>query len=206
MRNIVLAGLTVVLLMFFGSQLLAQSCVFDERVKQKGERHRSRDLVQDVKLKKVEPFKYCALEMIGSYDRHEEAFKTLFAESSKQGIRMQGIMFGIYYSDPKKTPVDELKWEVGFSISGREKVRAPLIVKDWKFDRVASLTYEGEFSEEKMARVYSSIYNWIFGNGYVPSGPPMECYLDAPRKNESGFLVGKIEVMIPVEDKNQSGE
>jgi len=206
MGKIVLAGVVVVLVMFSWGQLLAQSCFFDEKVKKKGERHRSKELVQDVRLKKIEHFKYCALEMRGSYDRHEKAFKTLFAESSKQGIQMQGIMFGIYYSDPKKTPVDELNWEVGFSISGREKVKAPLKIKDWKFNRVAFLTYEGEFSEEKMARVYSSIYNWIFGNGYIPSGPPMECYLSAPRKNESGVLVGKIEVMIPVEEKNQSGE
>jgi len=205
MKKIVLSGLTVVFLILFWCQLLAQSCVFDEKVKQKGKRHRGRDLVHDVKLKKIEPFKYCALEMSGSYDKYEEAFETLFAESSKQGIQMSGILFGIYYNDPKKTPVNELKWEVGFSLSSAEKVNDPLKIKDWNFDRVASLTYEGEFSEEKMNRVYSSIYNWIYGNGYVPCGPPMECYLDAPRKNESGVLSGKIEVMIPVEEKNQSG-
>lgn len=186
----------VVLFMPIASVVFAQA----DSIAQKGSEQKAiQAIVGEVKLKKIRAFPYCAVEMKGSYTQHEKAFQTLFAEANKQKVKMESSVFAVYYSDPKSTPEKDLLWEVGFAVSKGQEVAAPLKLKKWKFPSVASLTYEGEFEEETMTKAYDKLDKWIVKNGLKPVGPVMENYLSLPVKTASGSLMGKIEIMVPVE-------
>lgn len=159
--------------------------------------------VQAETLKKVQlrvdtAFAYCALEMTGSYDQHQAAFEKLFIEAMKQGI-FGGAPFGIYWNNPNITPVEELKWEVGFSVPTGQVVNEPLKLKTWNFRTTAVFDYSGEFEAEAMTKAYSEVFKWIVDHGYRLAGPVMERFLNIPSANEKGMLIGHVETIVPVE-------
>lgn len=156
-----------------------------------------------ITVREVEPFIYFAVDMTGSYDQHAAAFQTLYAAAGKQGIDMGAVPFGIYYNDPECTPVEELRWEVGFPASGEKEVAEPLKAKKWEYGTVVAMPYEGPFSVEKMGPVYREIYGWIEKNGFKQAGPIMEKYMSMPTLDESGNLSGKIEILMPIQKKEE---
>lgn len=156
-----------------------------------------------IAVKEVEPFTYCALEMTGSYDQHAAAFQTLYAAAGKQGLDMSAVPFGIYWNDPECTPVEDLKWEIGLPVTGKKEFAEPLKAKKWEYGMVVSMPYEGPFSVEKMGPAYHEIYGWIEENGFEQAGPVMEKYMSMPVPDESGILSGKIEIMVPVQKKEE---
>jgi AraC family transcriptional regulator len=158
-----------------------------------------------VELKTDTAFTYCALEMTGSYDQHSAAFEKLYEEAIKQGI-YGGTPFGIYWNNPAETPVEELKWEVGFRMPAGQTAKEPLELKTWPFTTMATLEYSGPFSGEEMTNAYDGLYNWMKENGYKPIGPTMETYLNVPTPDEQGVLVGSVEIAIPIEKLAESKE
>jgi DNA gyrase inhibitor GyrI len=156
-----------------------------------------------IEVKEMKPFTYCALEMKGSYEQEAAAFQTLFAEAGKQGIALNAVPFGIYWSDPDSAAVEDLEWEIGFAVPAGQKVADPLRKKEWGFDFVASTVYEGSFSEDAMTEVYGNVYRWIDEHGYVPAGPAMEKYPTMPLPDENGELRGTIELVIPIQEAEE---
>lgn len=153
---------------------------------------------KEVQLRVDTAFAYCALEMTGSYDQHQAAFEKLFADAMQQGI-YGGTPFGVYWNSPADTPVEKLKWEVGFSVPAGQVVKEPLKLKTWKFTTMAVLDYSGEFEGEGMTKAYGDVFKWIGEHGYKPAGPVMERYLNVPSPNEKGVLIGRVEITVPVE-------
>ncbi|MGD1048138.1 MAG: GyrI-like domain-containing protein [Candidatus Krumholzibacteriaceae bacterium] len=151
-----------------------------------------------IQLKVDTAFAYCALEMTGSYDQHGTAFQKLYEESAKQGI-FGGMPFGVYYNSPNDTPVEKLKWDLGFSLPAGKTPAAPLVAKKWEYTTMASLKYTGEFGGQPMIDAYARLYKWIGENGYQPAGPMMETYLNAPSQDEKGMWFGTMEINVPVE-------
>ncbi len=190
-------------LVFLAILLMAASADLSARKNSepdKGEKQKKiQAIVGEVKLRNLQTFPYCAVEMKGSYNQHQKAFHTLFAEANKQRVQMESAVFAVYYSDPQTTPEEDLIWEVGFAVSKGQKVSEPLKLKKWKFPKVAALVYEGEFEEEPMSKAYDKLDEWISSHGLKPIGPVMENYLSMPEKTESGKLMGRIEIMVPVE-------
>jgi len=86
------------------------------------------EVTPQVEIKTDTTFSYCAVEMTGSYDQHEAAFTKLFEEAMKQGI-YGGMPFGVYWNSPADTPVEQLKWDVGFALPAGAAPKAPLAVK-----------------------------------------------------------------------------
>jgi effector-binding domain-containing protein len=155
-------------------------------------------VVPPVELRTDTAFAYCALEMTGSYDQHEAAFTKLFGEAMNQGI-YGGFPFGIYWNSPANTPVEKLMWDVGFALPAGAAPKAPLTVKQWEFTTTASLKYSGAFGGAEMDKEYGRLFQWIADNGYVAAGPMMEVFLNAPSPDESGTLVGSVEIVVPVQ-------
>jgi|GEM_PF-1745918 len=151
-----------------------------------------------VQLKVDTAFAYCALEMTGSYDQHAAAFEKLYAESMKQGI-YGGMPFGVYWNSPADTPVEKLKWELGFAMPAGKTPAAPLTLKKWEYTAMASLKYTGEFGGQPMVDAYARLYTWIGENGYQPAGPMLETYLNAPSQDEKGMWFGTMEIAVPVQ-------
>jgi DNA gyrase inhibitor GyrI len=152
-----------------------------------------------VRLQKVEPFKYFALEMTGSYTQHSTAFQTFYQEAGKQGLPMNSAPFGVYWNSPQNTPEVELKWEIGLVLPDTNKVAEPLKLKKWEFPLTASISYTGGFGSEVMQNAYQTLFAWLGKNGYHPAGPIVEKYLTMPKQNEKGEWIGTIEIVMPVE-------
>lgn len=155
----------------------------------------------EAQIKEIKPFKYCALEMTGSYDQHETAYLKLYEEAGKQGLPTDQQPIGIYFNGPQQVPVEELKWEVGFEVPAEQAVQAPLLKKEWTFTTLASLVYEGKF-DENMQSAYGKLFAWIGQNGYQMAGPLMEKSLSMPVKDENNMWSGKMEILVPVKKVN----
>jgi DNA gyrase inhibitor GyrI len=151
----------------------------------------------EVQLKQDTMFAYCALEMMGSYDQHAAAFDSLYAEAARQEI-YGGMPFGIYWNSPSDTPVEKLKWDVGFINPSGKTPKEPLKLKKWSFTTVATLKYTGEFGAA-MSNAYAQLFKWIAMNGYRPAGPIMETYLNIPSADEKGAFFGSIDIVVPVQ-------
>jgi DNA gyrase inhibitor GyrI len=151
-----------------------------------------------VRLTKVEPYSYCAVEMRGSYDKHGTAFQNLYQQAGTQGLPMTAVPFGIYWNSPQDTPVDSLKWELGFALPEARTLAAPLVLKKWEFPLTASLFFEGVYGSEVYNAAYGKLFAWIGQNGYKPAGPMMEKYVTMPAQDAKGQYSGKVEIIIPV--------
>jgi AraC family transcriptional regulator len=156
------------------------------------------EVVPQVELRTDTAFAYCAVEMTGNYDQHEAAFTKLFQEAMNQGI-YGGLPFGIYWNSPADTPLDQLKWDVGFVLQPGNSPKPPLAIKRWEFTTMASLRYRGVFGGVEMDRAYGRLFQWIADNGYRPAGPMMEVFLNAPSPDETGVLYGAVEINVPVQ-------
>jgi AraC family transcriptional regulator len=156
------------------------------------------EVTPQVELKTDTAFAYCAVEMTGSYDQHEAAFTKLFEEAMNQGI-YGGMPFGIYWNSPANTPIEQLKWDVGFTLPPGSAPKPPLAIKKWNFTTIASLKYRGVFGGVEMDQAYGRLFKWIGENGYQAAGPMMEVFLNAPSPDESGVLYGAVEIIVPIQ-------
>lgn len=154
-----------------------------------------------IEVVKSEQFLYCALEMKGSYGQHQTAFNTLYQEISSQGLSLQDFPAGIYWNNPRNTPVEELNWELGIYANSELDVKAPLKMKKWNYLLAVRKSYEGAFETENESNLINQLYTWIERNGYLPEGPLVRKFLSIPVKNELGQWAGKSEIIIPVKKK-----
>lgn len=151
-----------------------------------------------VRVNKVEPYSYCALEMRGSFDQHGAAFQNLYQQAGMQGLPMTAVPFGIYWNSPQDTPVDSLKWELGFALPEARTLAAPLVLKKWEFPLQAVLTFEGVYGSEAQAAATRKLFEWAGKNGYRPAGPMMERFVTMPAQTADGGYSGKVEMVIAV--------
>jgi AraC family transcriptional regulator len=164
---------------------------------QAGDTTAAEELYQ-VEIKLDTAFSYVALEMTGSYDQHEAAFTKLYEEAMNQGI-YGGMPFGIYWNSPADTPVEQLKWDLGFAAPPGGAPKPPLTLKTWPYTTMASLKFRGIFGSEEMGDAYARVYQWIAENGYQPVGPMMELFLNTPSADENGAYYGSVQIIVPVE-------
>jgi len=151
-----------------------------------------------VHLVQTTPFSYCAVEMKGSYDKHGAGFQSLYQAAGAQGLPMTAVPFGIYWNSPQDTPVDSLKWELGFALPEARPLTTPLVLKKWEFPMTASVSFEGAYGSEAQTAAYGKLFAWIGQNGYKPAGPLMEKFITMPTQDANGQFSGKVEIVIPV--------
>jgi effector-binding domain-containing protein len=149
----------------------------------------------------IEPFHYVAVEMTGSYTQHPDAFMKLYSAAGQQGLPMSGAPFGIYWNSPNDTAEEDLKWEIGMPVSGDKEIAAPIVLKKWEFTTVIQRDFEGTIDSDEIKAVYFSMYGWIEANGYELAGPMLERFLNTPSPNEKGEMIGKVQIVFPVQKK-----
>ena len=155
----------------------------------------------DIELVEIEPFFYCAVEMTGSYTQHPQAFMKLYTKARKQGLSMAGMPFGIYWNSPDDTTEEDLKWEIGMPVPGNKEIAAPIVKKKWEHTTVLQRDFEGAIDSDEMRAVYYSMFEWIEKNGYELAGPMMEKFLNTPSPSEKGEMIGKVQIVFPVQKK-----
>ncbi|MBN2541706.1 GyrI-like domain-containing protein [bacterium] len=191
MKKVLAVSLVVVIMFAFSSLVLAE----DTEAAPKSEESKQEAVVT---ILEIEPFNYCAIEMVGSYDQHSTGFATLYTEATKQNLPMSQVPFGIYWDNPAETPVDSLNWDIGFKVPEGTEVAEPLKLKPWKYSLMAKTVFQGNPEDEGLATAYKKLFAWVGANGYVIVGPVMERYVSIPKTTEQGDVLLSIELMVPI--------
>jgi DNA gyrase inhibitor GyrI len=156
----------------------------------------------EIELVEIEPFSYAAVEMMGSYEQHGEAFMKLYTAAGQQGIPARtAAPFGIYWNTPNDAAEEDLKWEIGIPVPDGKEVAAPLVLKKWEHTTVVQRDFEGAIEGDELQAVYFAIFEWIEANGYELAGPMLERFLNMPAPNEKGETIGKVQIVFPVQKK-----
>ncbi len=131
-----------------------------------------------VSVKEVSPFSYCCIPQKGPFTEIEGIIGQLMHAVQEQKIAPAGTMIGVYYNSPNMVKPEELEWEMGFPVSSKVEVKAPLEKKEWKFTHVVSAIHKGPY--EEAGKTVSKMFEWMKANKLVPAGPVMERFLTMP--------------------------
>lgn len=153
----------------------------------------------ELKVVEIEPFSYAAVEITGSYTQHGDAFMKLYSAVGAQGLPMTAAPFGIYWNSPDDTAEEDLKWEIGLPVPGDKKLEAPIVLKKWEWTTVIQKDFEGIIDGDEIKAAYYNMYEWIGANGYEMAGPMLERFLNSPAANEKGEMIGKVQIVFPVQ-------
>ncbi len=126
-------------------------------------------------VKEVSPFSYCCIQHKGPFIESEGVAMQLMKAIQEQKIAPAGPMIGVYYNSPDMVKPEELEWEMGFPVSSKVEVKAPLEKKEWKFTLVVSAVHKGAY--EETGKTYSKMFEWMQANKLMPAGPVMERFL-----------------------------
>jgi len=136
--------------------------------------------VQDiaVTVKDVEPFPYCAMAHKGPYTDMTAVIGQLVSAMQTQGLfpQVRGPMVGVYYNSPGEAKPADLSWEAGFVVTAQATPQLPLVKKVWEHRTVAIALHVGPYA--KAGETVVKVMAWLAANGYEPSGPVLERYLD----------------------------
>ena len=133
---------------------------------------------QDVTVKNVEPFPYCAIVHKGPYSDMTAVIGELIGAMQTQGLfpQLRGSMVGVYYNWPGDTKPEDLSWEAGFAITVQATPQLPLVKKVWEYRTVAVALHVGPY--DKGGATVDKIMAWMAAQGYEAAGPVLERYLD----------------------------
>jgi effector-binding domain-containing protein len=131
----------------------------------------------DIVIKEITPFSYACIPHKGPFTDMEQVIGMLIQAMQNQNLfPPTGPMIGIYYNSPAQVSPQELTWEMGFPVAEQAMPLAPLEKKQWSFTTVAVCLHVGPFEETEKTII--KMTEWMQANGYFPSGPIMERYLD----------------------------
>lgn len=151
-----------------------------------------------VTVKEVNPFTYFCIHHKGPFTEIEAVIGTLMQASQTQNVFPGGPMIGVYYNSPAEVKPEELEWDIGFPVTPQAMVQSPLELKQWTFTTVAACVHIGPY--ETTGETITKMMEWMEANGYLPSGPVLERYMDMdPSKVKPEEL--KTEVWIPCQKK-----
>lgn len=133
---------------------------------------------QDVTVKDVEPFPYCAVSHKGPYTDMTAVIGELVSAMQAQGLftQVRGPIVGVYYNSPGDTKPEDLSWEAGFIITAQATPQLPLLKKTWEHKTVAVALHVGPY--DKGGATVVKIMAWMEAHGYEAAGPVLERYLD----------------------------
>jgi len=129
-------------------------------------------------VKEVSAFSYCCIPHKGPFTEIEGVIRQLTHAIQEQKIAPAGPMIGVYYNNPDMVKPEELKWEMGFPVSAKVEVQAPLEKKEWKFTYVVTAIHKGPY--EETGKTYYKMFEWMQANKLTMAGPVMERYMTMP--------------------------
>ena len=133
---------------------------------------------QNVTVKDVEPFPYCAIAHKGPYSDMTAVIGELIGAMQAQSLftQVRGPMVGVFYNWPGATKPEDLSWEVGFVITAQATPQLPLLKKVWEHKTVAVALHVGPYDQG--GAVVEKVMAWMAAQGYEADGPVLERYLD----------------------------
>jgi effector-binding domain-containing protein len=137
---------------------------------------------------------YAYLEARGSYTQVGALLSELVTQAQRQGLTVDGPPFALYYDDPGRVPVDELRLRACLPIAGSTRPLEPLA-----FDVLPSTTVVYAFASgpyPEVPRAYAGLYRYLSELGWREDGPIRESYLVNPGE-VSDFAQLVTEIQIP---------
>jgi len=138
-----------------------------------------------------QPFVY--VEQRGDYRNLGAAMQRLLAEVQALGLHDVGAPFALFFDDPGKTQVAELRARVCCPVADR-----PSRLGELQFDvlpRAMVVYARVEGDHPTVARAYPALFSFLHELGWQQGGPVREVYLmDASAAGSAGLLT---EVQIP---------
>lgn len=147
-----------------------------------------------IEIRTVEPFVFCSLSRVGSFEEIESLIGELMQHMQNQNVFPTGGLIGIFYGDANLSDPEKIQWEMGFPINEQAQVLAPLEKKQWAFTTVAVSLHQGPY--EQTGETILKIQEWLEENGYVQNGPILERYHDPDPSRVSGNDL-RTEIWIP---------
>jgi len=136
---------------------------------------------------------YVFLEKLGDYRDLGEPMRRLLALAESQGVRVTGAPFALFYEDPGRVPVSQLRARVCLPVDEQPR-NAPGLSFD-VLDRamVAYTRVSGPYPD--VARVYPALFRFMSELHWSPGAPIREIYLVNPAQAETfDELVTEVQV------------
>lgn len=121
---------------------------------------------------------YVYIEHVGSYTETGALIPVVHRELLAQGLVPDGAPFGLYYDDPAKVPVHNLRSRACVPIQGVRSPASPLAYEVLPSTTVAYAYVSGAYPG--VPRAYPRVYQFLQTMGWVENGPIREIYLVAP--------------------------
>jgi effector-binding domain-containing protein len=137
---------------------------------------------------------YAFVELRGSYVETGRALPALHDRIRAAGLEPSGPPFGLYFDDPGRVPVAELRSRACIPLAG-----VPDAGADVQFDllpraHVVYAVVAGPYPEAP--RAYPGLYRYLTSMGWVEAGPIREIYL-VPPSEVGSFDALLCEIQIP---------
>ena len=137
---------------------------------------------------------YVFIEAKGSYTQVGGLLERVDALMEAQGIDPAGPPFGLFYDDPGKKPVEELRMRACFPVLGSPKLSKPLSYSALESTTVVYAFIGGPYPE--VPRAFPGMFEFMRKLNWVEDGPIRETYLVNPAL-VSDFEQLVCEVQIP---------
>jgi effector-binding domain-containing protein len=138
---------------------------------------------------------YVYVEHRGSYTETGRLLNQALEAMAAQGLEPSGPPFGLFYDDPGRVPVAELRSRACIPVGGRVTAAAPLA-----FDVLPSTTVVYAFAAgayPEVPRAYPGLFAYMAQRGWVEDGPAREIYLVAPGSvSDYGELITELQVPV----------
>ncbi len=143
----------------------------------------------EITVEKLPSMTVLALPMTGSYDQHGQAIMQVVTQAASTGI-IRGAPFGVYHSDPEKTPEASLRWDICVPVAADAKAGPPFEVRKLPAMEAAVVTCTGPY--EGTSPCYGALTAWLAKSDYQLGGPVQEHWLSDTRSVPPEKCVARI--------------
>ena len=143
---------------------------------------------------------YVFFENRGDYRLAGQRFEALHEALRESAIIASGPPFMLFYDDPAKVPVDELRSRVCLPVGTQVAAQAPLAFDILPSTTVVYAVVAGPYPE--VPRAYPGLYRYLDSMHWVENGPLREIYLVKPDAS-GGWDELLCEVQIPATQRRQ---
>lgn len=126
---------------------------------------------------------YVFVEARGSYTQVGRALESLFAAVADQEIEAVGPPFALYFDDPGRKPVSELRLRACVPVDSGAAARTPLSYDVLPSTTVAYAFVSGPYPDAP--RAYPALYAYLRRMNWIENGPIREVYLRNPAEVKS---------------------
>jgi len=134
----------------------------------------------EISTKVVPATKVAYVAKKGSYDLIPQAMGEVFGFVARLSVAPAGMPLGVYFNNPRETPVEDLVWELQVPVppDTSERREGDFGVKAVPERLIAFALHRGPY--DSVAPAYDALSAWIAREGYRIAGPPEEAYFTPP--------------------------